>query len=131
MPKQIIDRDIVSALSAKGIDANVILRRALKVGDEDWVCGGVVFPAGTYFRTWYKDRPYWGIVRNGALYIKDQAYHSPSKAAVSFTKRPTNGWDIWECMFPHTAHWVRIRDIRKHNTPDEPPTTKDDDGDLF
>lgn len=126
MQKQIIDKDVVAALLAHGVDVNDVLRKALKVNDQDWVCKGVVFPAGTFFRTWFKDRPYWGIVRDGALYIKDQRFASPSAAAVSFMRRPTNGWDIWECRFPGTKHWLNIGEIRRHNEPAEEP-----EGDIF
>lgn len=132
MHKNIIDKELVAALAAQGIDPNAILRTALKTADEDWVYGGVVFPAGTYFRAWWHDRPYWGVVRRGALYIKDNRFTTPSAAAVFFAHRPTNGWDIWECKMPGSKRWVRIRDLRPRGekgkgapSPDEPQ------GDIF
>lgn len=131
MHKNIIDKELVNALAAQGIDPNAILRTALKTADADWVYGGVVFPAGTYFRAWWHDRPYWGVVRDGALYIKDNRFTSPSAAAVFFAHRPVNGWDIWECRLPGAKRWVRIRDLRKHEDKRQAAALPEQQGDIF
>lgn len=116
MNKPRISADIIAAITAKGISVETFLRDALKLNEKDkeaWTTKGVTFPAGTMFRTWYLDRPYWGIVKAGALYIKDQRFTSPSAAAVSFIHRPSNGWDLWECRFPGSKVWKNIGDLRR------------------
>lgn len=116
MNKTRISADIVAAIAARGTSVEEFLRETLKIkakSSEDWTTKGVTFPAGTMFRMWYIDRPYWGVVKNGALYIKEQRYTSPSAAAVSFIHRPSNGWDLWECRFPGSKVWKNIGDLRR------------------
>lgn len=78
----------------------------------DWVVKGVRFPEGTFFRTWFVDRPYWGQVKGGALWINDKAFNSPSAAAESIFKRPSSGWVLWEAKMPGSRRWVCIADLR-------------------
>ncbi len=116
MNKPHIPKAFRVAAEAQGLDIEQILREALhldvKPGGE-WSTKGVTFPPGTMFRTWFGNRPYWGEVKDGGLWIKDVKYTSPSAAAVSFTHRPTNGWAMWECMLPGSRDWKRIDDMRK------------------
>ena len=109
-----INADIIKALAAKGMTIEDYLHSSLNIPKRnDWTTKGVTFPEGTQFRTWYIDRPYWGVVKDGALYVKDKRYTSPSAAAVSFIGRPSNGWDLWECRFPGAKVWRKIGDLRK------------------
>lgn len=114
--KQRISAEVIAAATAKGLSVDDILRSILDLPTKKtggWTTKGVTFPEGTLFRTWYLDRPYWGAVKDGALYIKDQRFTSPSAAAVSFIGRPSNGWDLWECRFPGSKTWKNIGELRK------------------
>jgi hypothetical protein len=114
MPKQITISDAVhKALLESGHTADEILRECLHVKPEGLVTPeGVTFPEGTFFRVWYKDRPYWGAVENGALVINGERFTSVSAAAKAVTKRPTNGWEFWEARLPKRTDWVRIDALR-------------------
>lgn len=116
MNKPRIAADIIKAIAAKGMTIEEYLHKSLNIphyGPGAWTTKGVTFPEGTQFRCWYIDRPYWGVVKDGALYINGQRFTSPSAAAVSFIHRPSNGWDIWECRFPGSKVWRNIGDLRQ------------------
>lgn len=114
MVKMISVSDAVhKALEESGRDADSILREVLKVKSEGLAAAeGVVFPEGTAFLAWYKDRPYWGHVRDGMLEIQGERFTSVSGAAKKVTRRPTNGWDFWTAKLPGTADFVRISKLR-------------------
>lgn len=104
---------VANALKATGFSAEDFLRVALKVEVKGLTTAeGVCFPEGTSFMAWYKDRPYWGKVANGALEINGTRFTSVSAAAVKVTGRPTNGWDFWQCKMPGKAEFVRIDTLR-------------------
>lgn len=114
---------LIKNLTAKGIDVDELLEAAARTekpaqnGVGDWIVKGIRFPAGTMFRTWFGDRPYWGTVENGALNINGTVYESPSAAATAIYGRPTNGWVAFECRRPHGKRWVRMdkfRDAGQH-----------------
>lgn len=88
-----ISPQVVKALEAVGMSADEFLRQALNVQAEGFTTEGVTFPEGTAFMAWYKDRPYWGHVKNGALEVM-------------------NGWDFWQCKFPGKSDFVRISTLR-------------------
>lgn len=111
-----IRKAFIDAAQKQGLDIEAILREALHLDapvSGDWVTKGVTFPVGTMFRAWHGDRPFWGEVKDGGLWINGQKYTSASAAAVSFTKRPTNGWVIWECRVPGAKDWRRIDAMRR------------------
>lgn len=104
---------VSNALKAAGMSAEDFLRAALKVKVEGLTTAeGVSFPEGTAFLAWYKDRPYWGHVKNGALEFMNERFTSVSAAAVKVTNRPTNGWDFWQCKLPGKGEFVRISSLR-------------------
>lgn len=114
MPRQVTISEVVhAALQETGRSVDELLRECLNIKPEGLVTPeGVTFPEGTFFRTWYKDRPYWGQVTNGALVINGERFTSVSSAAKSITKRPTNGWEFWECRLPKRTDWARIDKLR-------------------
>ena len=103
---------VASALKAVGMTPEDFLRQALNVKVEGLTAEGVMFPEGTAFLAWYKDRPYWGHVKNGAIEIQHERFTSVSAAAGKITNRPTNGWDFWQCKFPGKGEFVRISKLR-------------------
>ncbi len=104
---------VANALHATGLSAEDFLRKALKVKVVGLTTAeGVTFPEGTAFMAWYKERPYWGVVKNGALEIMDERFTSVSAAAGHITGRPTNGWDFWQCKAPGKSEFVRISKLR-------------------
>ncbi len=124
MTKQItISLAVAKALEAANKTADEVLRHALKVKAEGLTTSGVTFPEGTCFLAWYKDRPYWGIVKDGALIIRDKRFTSTSAAAGEITKRPTNGWDFWQCKFPGKGEFIRISKLRAANGTLDPAGT--------
>lgn len=115
MIRNIISREVRAAILAKGIDADELLRKALNLGHTatgDWECKGVTFPEGTFFRCWYQDRPYWGVVKSGALEIKGSRFTTPSAAAEFVTGKATSGWAFWECRFPGERKWRVLTSLR-------------------
>lgn len=114
MAKTITVTDAVAkALAESGRSADEILREVLKVKAEGLsTTEGVHFPEGTAFLAWYKDRPYWGHVKDGMIEIQGERFSSVSAAAGRITKRPTNGWDFWQAKFPGSAEFVRISKLR-------------------
>lgn len=104
---------VAKALLASGKSAEDFLRETLKIKIKGLTTAeGVAFPEGTAFLAWYKDRPYWGHVKNGALEIMGERFTSVSAAAVKVTGRPTNGWDFWQCKHPGKGEFVRIGKLR-------------------
>lgn len=103
---------VASALAVVGMSADSFLRTALNIKPTGLETEGVIFPEGTAFMVWYKDRPHWGHVRNGVIEIGGDSFPSVSAAAFKITGRPTNGWDFWQCKLPHSAEFVRISTLR-------------------
>lgn len=112
--KPIVSREVIEAAAKEQINIDALLRDLLKLPPvaKTWDVKGVSFPEGTLFRCWWKDRPYWGEVKNGALVIGDKSFNSPSEATTIFSNPPVNGWRVWECRFPNTRQWVEIADLR-------------------
>lgn len=109
----VISLAVAKALEGSVKSADEILREALKVkADGLSTAEGVLFPEGTAFLAWYKERPYWGHVKNGAIEIQGERFTSVSAAAGKITKRPTNGWDFWQCKVPGKSEFVRISKLR-------------------
>lgn len=110
-----ISNAVAQALNSVGMSADEFLRHALNVNDGALVTpDGVMFPEGSAMLAWYKDRPYWGHVVNGMIDIDGERFRSVSAAAVHITKRPTNGWDFWQCRLPGKSEFVRISRLRAH-----------------
>jgi len=126
-----VDFDVFKALTARRpseeVSENEVLRGLLglpakkplasqsatpALGTDEWVTKGVRFPSGTEFRARYKGQTYLGKVENGALVWNGHRFDSPSAAAVSITKAPTNGWTFWECRLPGQASWQVIKGLR-------------------
>lgn len=108
-----ISAAVANALNAVGMSPEDFLRQALNVQVEGLTTSeGVTFPEGSAFLAWYKERPYWGHVKNGAIEIMEERFTSVSSAAVKITGRPTNGWDFWQCKLPGKAEFVRISKLR-------------------
>lgn len=106
-----ISDTVHAAIEASGKSADELLRKALHVKPEGM---GEIFPPGTAFVAWYKNRAYWGHIVDGALVMGEggETFTSVSAAAGSITGRPTNGWDFWLCKFPGKADFVRINKLR-------------------
>ena len=108
-----ISEAVAKALMDLGLTADAVLRDVLNIHPEGFTTEGVTFPEGTYFRTWYKERPYWGVIKNGAIEMQGKQFTSVSAAAAHITGRPTtNGWEFWECRFPKRTDWVRIGKLK-------------------
>lgn len=109
-----ISNTVVDALKAVGMTPEDFLRQALNIAKPEGMttAEGVTFPEGTAFLAWYKDRPHWGHVKNGAIEIMGERFTSVSSAAVKVTGRPTNGWDFWQCKMPGKGEFVRISKLR-------------------
>ena len=106
---------VAQALEAVGMTADDFLRQALNIKNGGMAAEGVTFPEGTAFLAWYKERPYWGHVKNGALEIMGERFTSVSAAAVKVTNRPTNGWDFWQAKLPGKSEFVRISKLRQQD----------------
>ena len=102
-----VSPDVSKALALGNLNADQILRDALNIKPEGFT---------TAFLAWYKDRPHWGHVKNGALDILGDRFTSVSSAAGKITGRPTNGWDFWQCKMPGKSEFVRISKLRQLNT---------------
>lgn len=100
---------VAKALEEAKRTADDILREVLKVPPEGLAA---VFPEGTAFLAWYKDRPYWGHVHEGLLEIQGERFTSVSSAAGKVMHRPTNGWDFWQAKLPGRAEFVKINKLR-------------------
>lgn len=108
-----ISEAVAKALMESGKTAEEVLRQALKVKPEGLTTPqGYTFPEGTAFLVWYKDRPYWGTVRGGAIEIDGERFTSVSAAAAKVTQRPTtNGWEFWQVKLPGKAEFIRINKL--------------------
>jgi hypothetical protein len=130
MPSIEVDFDVFKSLTAsrpsEAVTENDVLRELLGLphkksqSDSDgnpergeWGAKGVRFPAGTQFRAKYKGKAYFARVECGALVLDGTAFDSPSKAAMSITKNPVNGWTFWECRLPGASSWQTIKALRK------------------
>jgi hypothetical protein len=91
-----------------------VLREVLQIKAEGLeTAEGVIFPEGTAFLSWYKERPHWCHVKDGAIVIQGERFPSVSAAAVKITGRPTNGWDFWQAKLPGKSEFVRISKLRQ------------------
>ena len=104
---------VTKSLDAVGMTADDFLRQALNIKNGEFTADGVVFPEGTAFLAWYKERAYWGHVKGGVLEFMGEQFTSVSSAAVKVTGRPTNGWDFWQCKLPGKSEFVRISKLRQ------------------
>lgn len=112
-----VSDQVAEAIAKTGKSAEDVLRECLQIRVQGLsTAEGVVFPEGTAFLAWYKDRPYWGHVSNGAIDIAGERFPSVSAAACKVTGRPTcNGWDFWQCKMPGKTEFVRISKLRQSN----------------
>lgn len=127
-----VDFDVFKALTARRFSEaeteNDVLRALLGLSSrrgtsnsvtadaadaDDWIAKGIRFPAGTEFRANYKGQTWLGRIERGALVVKGQRFDTPSAAAVSITKTPTNGWTFWECRLPGQSSWQLIKGLRR------------------
>lgn len=126
-----VDFDVFKALTARrateAVTENDVLRSLLGLDPtrgpastpatapdaDDWNVKGIRFPAGTEFRASYRGQTWLGRVDRGALSVNGQRFDTPSAAAVSITKSPTNGWTFWECRLPGQATWQIIKGLRR------------------
>jgi hypothetical protein len=129
--RDIIDFDVFKELTLRRTSENVtyndVLRDLLNLSSAQepkpehtsnlnaggWSTKGVTFPEGTEFRAKYKGQTYYAKVEAGALVLDGKRYDSPSRAAVSITSKPWNGWHFWECRFPGKTSWQMIKALRK------------------
>lgn len=127
-----IDFEVFKALTARreteATTYNDVIRELLKLGtarsaqsqttspsavsDQDWLCKGVRFPAGTEFRANYKGHVHYAKVVGGSLIIDGKSVTSPSDAAKIVTNTNVNGWTFWECRFPGENRWKLIKGLR-------------------
>lgn len=112
-----VSPEVINALTLGKLNADQLLRDALHISPEGFATSeGVIFPEGTAFLAWYKDRPYWGHVKNGALEVNGKRFTSVSGAAASVVGRQTcNGWDFWQCKLPGKSEFVSIKTLRTHH----------------
>jgi len=126
-----VDFDVYKALTSRrpteDVSENDVLRLLLGLSPKrpataaaistsdagDWLTKGVRFPAGAEFRANYKGQTWLGRVERGALVVNGQRFDTPSAAAVSITKSPTNGWTFWESRLPGQASWQIIKGLRR------------------
>jgi hypothetical protein len=125
-----VDFDVYKALTLRrpteDVTENDVLRELLRLpprrpsaaptgnpASGDWVAKGVRFPAGTELRANYKGQTFLARVDNGALVLNGKGFDTPSSAAMSITKVPTNGWTFWECRLPGQASWQMIKALRR------------------
>lgn len=108
-----VSDEVFAALENSGKSAEDVLRATFHIKSSGLITPeGVVFPEKTAFLAWYKERAYWGVIRNGAIEIMEKSYVSVSAAASSITGRPTNGWDFWNCKLPGKSDFIRISKLR-------------------
>jgi hypothetical protein len=130
MPAIDVDFEVFKALTqrrpSEDVTENDVLRELLALPPKnntlvagngpvpgEWVTKGVRFPAGTQFRAKYKGQDYTARVEGGALVLNGMPFTSPSKAAMSITRHPLNGWMFWECRLPGSSTWQIIKALRK------------------
>lgn len=95
--------------------AEEVIRKALDLKPDGLATSeGPFFPEGTAFLVWYKDRPYWGHIKDGAIDIEGKKFTSVSGAAAEVTGRATtNGWSFWTVRLPGKTEFVPIMSLRK------------------
>lgn len=110
-----LSSEVMSRLLELGVTADEIMRAALKIDTSGFEAAeGLIFPEGTAFLTWYKERPHWGIVKKGAIEIEGERLTSVSGAAAKVTGRPTtNGWAFWLVKVPGKNEFTPIANFRK------------------
>jgi len=110
-----ISASVQHALKELNLTAEEVIRKALNIKAEGLQTSeGVFFAEGTAFLAWYKDRPHWGIVKEGAIEIEKERFSSVSGAAAKITGRPTtNGWAFWMIKVPGKNEFVPIASFRK------------------
>lgn len=115
--RPLVSKEVAEAAARSGVDIDRALRDLLHLPAQpaEWTVKGVNFPEGTLFRCWWKDRPYWGEVKDGALVVDGKKFTTPSEATTVFTDPPVNGWRMWEARMPNTRNWVHIWQLRKDN----------------
>lgn len=115
LPRFQLSPAVQKALTERNLTADEVIRKALNVRPEGLDAGeGVVFAEGTNFLAWYKDRPYWGVVKDGNLVVDGHSFSSVSGAAAKITGRPTtNGWSFWMVKIPNKNEFVPIMQLRK------------------
>jgi len=106
---------VQKTLKEKNLTAEEVIRKALHIKPEGFDAGeGAFFPEGTAFLAWYKERPYWGIVKEGVLVVDGESFNSVSGAAAKITGRPTtNGWSFWFIKTAGKNEFVPISEFRK------------------
>lgn len=113
--KPLVSKEVVDAAVRNGVNIEQALRNLLQLPAHppNWTVKGVSFPEGTMFRCWWKDRPYWGEVKEGNLVVDGKHFNTPSEATSVFTDPPINGWRVWEARLPNTRNWVHIWELRR------------------
>lgn len=110
-----ISTAVQKQLKELGLTAEEVIRKALNIKAEGLSTSeGVFFPEGTAFLAWYKERPHWGLVKEGAIEIEKERFTSVSGAAAKITGRPTtNGWAFWLIKLPGKNEFIPIMSFRK------------------
>lgn len=113
-----ITNEVFEEVVKSGETVDAILRMILEVKPSgDMITReGVIFPEGTNFLVWYKDRAYYGKVVDGKIEVMGERFDTVSAAAVKITKRPTNGWDFWKCKRPTDSDFIKISTLRTSKT---------------
>lgn len=71
---------------------------------------------GTMIRCTYKGRQTEAqIDGQGRITLNGKVFNSPSRAAVSVTNRPMNGWTFWKYQDPN-GKWVPLDTLRKNKS---------------
>lgn len=106
---------VQKVLKERNLAADAVIRDALDIKPEGFDAGeGVIFAEGTAFLAWYKERPYWGSVKNGVLVVDGEEFTSLSGAAAKITGRPTtNGWSFWFIKTTGKNEFVPVSAFRK------------------
>lgn len=108
-----VSLEVAAAVQASKKSADQILREVL-IKDNDALVTkeGVIFPNGTAFQAWYKDRSYYAKVSNGTIEIMGKHVETVSAAAKVIVNRPINGWDFWDCKRPGENKFVPVSQLR-------------------
>jgi hypothetical protein len=106
---------IQKVLRERNLTAEDVVRKALNIKPDGLDAGeGVIFPEGTSFLAWYKERPYWGTVKEGVIEMDGDKFTSLSGAAAKITGRPTtNGWSFWMVKTAGKNEFVPVSSFRK------------------
>lgn len=135
MPKFVkidVDEELHRFLETNRMSArdshNDVLRRLLRMpaaegeaqatADGDWASHGVSLPNGTQLRITYNGQTDYGEIRDGAWWIYNTRYDSPSGAAgaVARSRRggfaKVDGWRYWQVRRPGDGRWVPLGELR-------------------